>query len=149
MGKVGRAAGVLWRYVQVKAGYRQVHRDVRSLQPDDLEHHIRRGCPAFDGIIVNADASRPLLADEWDPDFLHAIVYEDGAVPELDQVELEQARRFVLYGEGAPPSKPDPGPNVVAWPGSGSMTSLGSSASAVLLRRATSPQSTERFGDDR
>jgi hypothetical protein len=108
MGKVARAAGILWRYVQVKASYRQVHQAVQSLLPDELEYHIRQGCPAFDGIVVNANAIHPLVADEWDPDFLNAIVYERGTVPELDAADVEQAQRFVLYDEGTPPSQSEP-----------------------------------------
>src|SRR5437660_10358585 len=32
---------------------------------DELEYHIRQGCPAFDGIVINANAIRPIVADEW------------------------------------------------------------------------------------
>jgi hypothetical protein len=77
----------------------------KSLLPDDLEYHVRQGCPALDGIVVNADAVRTILTDEWDPDFLKAIVYERGTVPEIRAAGLEQARKFVLYDEGAPPSQ--------------------------------------------
>ena len=87
MGKVARAAGVLWRYLQIKSRYREVHATVRSLYPDELEYHIRRGCPAFDGVVVNADEIRPITSDAWDPDLLDAIIYERGAVPELAAAE--------------------------------------------------------------
>jgi hypothetical protein len=118
MGKVARAAGIPWRYVQVKASYRQVHSAVRSLIRDELEYHIRQGCPAFDGIVINANAIRPTIVDEWDPDFLDAVVYERGTVPELNAADLEQARRFVLYDEGTPTSQSEP-PKVVIWPTGG------------------------------
>jgi hypothetical protein len=104
MSKVAQVAGVLWRYLQIKASYREVHAEVKSLLPDDLEYHIWQGCPAFDGIVVNASAIQPIIADEWDPDLLNAIIYERGTVPELNADELEQARKFVLYGGGASPS---------------------------------------------
>jgi hypothetical protein len=107
---------VLSRYVQVKARYRQVHSAARSLQPDELEYHIGRGCPAFDGIVVNADASPPLIDDGWDHDFLDTVVKEHGAIPEPDPEGPEQARRFVFYAEGSSPSKPEPVPNVIIWP---------------------------------
>ena len=116
MGKVARAAGVLWRYLQIKSRYREVHATVRSLYPDELEYHIRRGCPAFDGVVVNADEIRPITSDAWDPDLLDAIIYERGAVPELAAAELEQAQRFVLYGGGGPPWATTPQTNVIRWP---------------------------------
>ena len=103
MGRMRNTAGVLWRYVQLKRSYRRVHPAVQSLLPEELEYELQQGCPLFEGIVADPFAWPPITYDEWDPDFLDAIIFGHGTVPELNTDEVERARQFVLHNQGTPP----------------------------------------------
>jgi hypothetical protein len=56
------------------------------------------------GLFVEAHASSVITADVKDPQFYAAIFSgDDAAAPDMTAQELQQARRYILQGEGTPP----------------------------------------------
>jgi hypothetical protein len=55
-------------------------------------------------LLLEPGASHVISADVKDPKFFAAIFRDaDNAVPEMTAEELNQARRYIIYGEGTAP----------------------------------------------
>jgi len=90
--------------------YFEVWRRFRRL-PDrqsgfvDLENNMNKGSGMLlCGLLVEAKASRVITADVKDPNFYTAIFdNDDSAAPDMTTEELQQARRYIIHGEGTAP----------------------------------------------
>jgi hypothetical protein len=71
----------------------------------DLEQDMAQGYGMLlCGILLEPQASPVVTADAKDPDFFAAIFGNDGsAAPDMTPDELQQARRYVIHGEGTAP----------------------------------------------
>jgi len=55
-------------------------------------------------VLVHPDENPPIIADDQDPDFLHAIIEgDDGAIPDTNLADLTAWRGFVLNDGPVPP----------------------------------------------
>jgi hypothetical protein len=60
--------------------------------------------PLAGGVLVHPDANPPIIADDQDPDFFHAIIEgDDGAIPDTNLADLTAWRGFVLNDGPVPP----------------------------------------------
>ena len=92
---------VVRRYV---TAWRRWRPGIRGFAPleDDL---AKRYDVLVDGIAVDSRPGRPVISvDAKDRDFYAAILgNDDEAMPDMTADELEQARRYIIHGEGAIP----------------------------------------------
>ena len=91
---------LVWRYVEVWRRFRRIPDGYRSFA--ELEDDLAQGSGMFlCGLLVDAEASTVISADVKDPKFHAAIFGNDKtAVPEMTADELQQARRYIIEGEG-------------------------------------------------
>ena len=95
--------GVVRRYVETWRRWRPGIRAFARLE-DDMDRCF--GVLA-DGIAVdNTPGGSVIVADDKDKDF-HAAIFQrdDEAMPDMAPEELEQARHYILEGEGAAPAR--------------------------------------------
>ena len=92
---------VVRRYVET---WRRWRPGIRSFA--DLEDHMdKRWEVLVDGIAVDNKPSSPIITgDNCDGNFYAAIfANDDDAMPDMTTNELEQARRYIIHGEGLVP----------------------------------------------
>jgi hypothetical protein len=94
---------VVWRYVELWRRFRRLPGGYRSFSK--LEDDLAQGCGMLlCGLLVEAQASHVITADVKDPKFFAAIFHDDdSAVPDITAQELQQARRYIIDGEGTAP----------------------------------------------
>jgi hypothetical protein len=94
---------VVWRYVETWRRWRKLPHGYRSFA--DLENDLAQGSGMMlCGLLLEPQASHVISADVKDPKFFAAIFRDaDNAVPEMTAEELNQARRYIIYGEGTAP----------------------------------------------
>ena len=94
---------LVWRYVEVWRRFRRLPDGYRSFAK--LEDDLAQGSGMFlCGLLVEAHASNVISADVKDPKFHDAIFgYDDSPVPDMRPGELQQARRYIIHGEGTVP----------------------------------------------
>jgi hypothetical protein len=94
---------VVWRYVETWRRWRKLPHGYRSFA--DLENDLAQGSGMMLwGLLLEPQASHVISADVKDPKFFAAIFRDaDNAVPEMTAEELNQARRYIIYGEGTAP----------------------------------------------
>jgi hypothetical protein len=94
---------VVRRYVETWRRWRPGIRPFASLE-DDM---AKRYEVLVDGIAVANEADGPVIAaDDRDNEFYAAIFGDDdGAMPDMTLEERDQARQFILHGEGAVPAR--------------------------------------------
>jgi len=92
---------VVRRYVET---WRRWRPGIRGFAPLDDDMDRCRDVLA-DGIAVDNSPGGPVIAgDDKDRDFYAAIFDgDDGAIPDMTPDELEQARHYIIHGEGAVP----------------------------------------------
>jgi len=94
---------LVWRYVEIWRRFRHLadgYRSFATLQ-DDLEQGSGM---LLCGLLVEAQAHSIITADVKDPKF-HAAIFghDDGAVPDMAPEQLQQARLYIVQGEGVIP----------------------------------------------
>ena len=103
MNKTKAAAGLVVRYLTVRALFRRVDWEV----PVNLEYEIACGVRALPGgVLLNEVALMPapaIIDDRKDPDFWAAIIGGDDNAIDIDPNELSELRDFVINGECALP----------------------------------------------
>ena len=91
---------VVYRYVVARVGLRKAALPSLTI----LDHQMRHD---FDllagGVLINRNATPPIIGDEQDPHFFAAIVQGNQAAMDMTPRDLEQTRRFVLYDQGCLP----------------------------------------------
>jgi hypothetical protein len=109
---------LVWRYVELWRRFRRLPDGYRSFSK--LEDDLAQGCGMLlCGLRIETQASHVITADVKDPNF-HAAIFgrDNSAVPEMMSEELNQARRYIIQGEGPAPIRwwwakpPLPGPKV-------------------------------------
>lgn len=94
---------LVWRYVEVWRRFRRL--------PDgnprfaNLAQDLAEGSGMFlCGLLVQAEASTVITADVQDPKF-HIAIFgnDDSAVTDMTPDELQEARRYIVQGEGEAP----------------------------------------------
>ena len=95
--------GVVRRYLEVWRLFRRL--PARQSGFVDLEDDMKKGSGMLlCGLLVEARDSRVITADVKDPQFYTAIfASEDAAVPDMAPEELQQARRYIIQGDGTAP----------------------------------------------
>ena len=94
---------LVWRYVETWRRWRQLPDGYRSFA--DLEDDLAQGSGMMlCGLLLEPGASHVISADVKDPKFFAAIFRDDdSAVPEMTAEELNQARQYIIKGEGTAP----------------------------------------------
>ena len=96
---------LVWRYVEVWRRFRRLPDGHRSFAK--LEEDLEQGSGMLlCGLLVEAQTNTVITADVKDPNF-HAAIFgnDDSAVPDMTPEELEQARRYIVEGEGKAPAR--------------------------------------------
>lgn len=91
------------RYVEVWCRFRRLPDGYRSFAR--LEEDLAEGSGMFlCGLLVQAEATTVITADVQDPNF-HTAIFgnNDSAVTEMAPDELQEARRYIVQGEGEAP----------------------------------------------
>ena len=100
MDKIKTAADLVFRYVIARALIRGT---VLKL-PVNLEHQIRGGVRyVAGGVLLNEvtlGRTPAIVYDRKDPDFWAAVIGGDDGATDIDQAQLNEVRRVVLYDEG-------------------------------------------------
>ena len=94
---------VVWRYVEVWCRFRRLPDGYRSFA--ELEDDLAQGSGMFlCGLLVEAQSSRVISADVKDPKF-HIAIFgnDDSSVSDMAAQELQQARQYIIQGEGEAP----------------------------------------------
>ena len=103
MDKIKAAADLVCRYVIARTLFRGT---VLKL-PVNLEHQIRGGVRyAAGGVLLNEvtlGRTPAIVYDRKDPDFWAAVIGGDDGATDMDQAQLNEVRRVVLYDEGTLP----------------------------------------------
>ena len=98
----------VWRYAHCAALWRRMgHSRNRSFA--SLESDMAAGNEILaDGIAIDGRPGYPVvIGDAKDPEFFAAIFRNDnGAIPEMRAVDLEQLRQHIIHGEGELPMPP-------------------------------------------
>lgn len=96
---------LVWRYVEVWRRFRRLPEGYRSFAK--LEQDLEQGSGMLlCGLLVEAQTSTFITADVKDPKFHAAMLGNaDSAVPDMTPEELEQARRYIVEGEGKGPAR--------------------------------------------
>jgi hypothetical protein len=107
-----RQKGVVRRYLEVWRHFRRL--PDRQSGFVDLEDNMNKGSGMLlCGLLVEASSTMVITADVKDPKFYTAIFgNDDSAAPDLTTEELNQARRYIIQGEGTAPSRGDEGPEL-------------------------------------
>jgi hypothetical protein len=100
-----RQKGVVRRYLEVWRHFRRL--PDRQSGFVDLEDNMNKGSGMLlCGLLVEASSTMVITADVKDPKFYTAIFgNDDSAAPDLTTEELNQARRYIIQGEGTAPSR--------------------------------------------
>jgi hypothetical protein len=91
------------RYVELWRRFRQESNGDRCFAK--LEDDLAEGSGMFlCGLLVQAEASTVITADVQDPNF-HTAIFgnDDSAVTDMTPDELQEARRYIVQGEGEAP----------------------------------------------
>jgi len=94
---------LVWRYVTTWRRFRRLPDGYRSFAK--LEDDLAQGSGMFlCGLLVEAHSGTVITADVKDPEF-HAVIFgnDDNAVSDMTTEELQQARGYIIHGEGAVP----------------------------------------------
>src|SRR5438309_10333312 len=99
----GEQNNLVWRYVEVWRRFRQLSDGYRSFA--NLEDDLAQGSGMFlCGLLVEAHSGTVIIPDVKDPEFYAAIFgHDDNAVSDMTTEELQQARGYIIHGEGAVP----------------------------------------------
>ena len=99
----GEQKSVVWRYVEIWRRWRRLPSGYRSFA--GLDDDMAQGFGMLlCGILVAPQPSTVITADVKDPEFFAAIFGSDNnAVPDMTPDELEQAREYIMRGEGTGP----------------------------------------------
>ena len=91
---------VVRRYATTWQLWRKGHRSFAS-----LEYDMAAGYEVLaDGIATDPKARRGITADAGDPEYYAAIFgNDDDAIPDMTPDDLEQARLYIIRGEGEMP----------------------------------------------
>jgi hypothetical protein len=94
---------LVWRYVEIWRRFRRLPDGYRSFA--NLEDDLAQGSGMFlCGLLVEAQSGTVIIADVKDPEFYAAIFgHDDNAVSDMTTEELQQARGYIIHGEGAVP----------------------------------------------
>jgi hypothetical protein len=91
---------VVYRYLVARVGLRKAGLPCLTT----LDHQMRHD---FDllagGVLIDRNATPPIIGDEQDPHFFAAIVQGNEGAIDITPRDLEQTRRFVLYDQGCLP----------------------------------------------
>ena len=71
-----------------------------------LEDDMAKCCDVLvDGIAVDNRPGRPIISADAKDENFHAAIFgnDDDAMPDMTADELEQARQYILHGDGAMP----------------------------------------------
>jgi hypothetical protein len=93
----------VWRYVEVWRRFRRLTGGYRSFA--ELEDDLAQGSGMFlCGLLVEAHSNDVISADVKDPEF-HSAIFgnDDSSVSDMTGQELQQARRYIIQGEGEAP----------------------------------------------
>jgi hypothetical protein len=106
MSKTRAAADLVLRYLTARALFRQTPWEM----PSNLEYLIGRGVRLLPGgVVINEVPLKPALAiifDREDPKFWSAIIGGEDKAIDLDPVEQEQVRQFVMCDDWTWPVLP-------------------------------------------
>jgi hypothetical protein len=99
----GEQKNLVWRYVEVWRRFRRLPDGYRSFA--ELEDDLAQGSGMFlCGLLVEAHSGGVISADVKDPQFHNAIFgNDDSSVSDMTGQELQQARRYIIQGEGEAP----------------------------------------------
>ena len=99
----GEQKNLVWRYVEVWRRFRRLPDGYRSFA--ELEDDLAQGSGMFlCGLLVEAHSSGVISADVKDPEFHNAIFgNDDSSISDMTGQELQQARRYIIQGEGEAP----------------------------------------------
>ena len=95
---------LVWRYVEVWRRFGRLPDGHRSFAK--LEEDLEQGSGMLlCGLLVEAQINTVITADVKDPKF-HAAIFanDNNAVPDMTPEELEQARGYIIEGEGQAPA---------------------------------------------
>lgn len=99
----GEQKRLVWRYVEVWRRFRRLSDGYRSFAT--LEDDLAQGSGMFlCGFLVEAHSTRVISADVKDPKF-HIAIFgnDDSSVSDMSAQEMQQARRYIIQGEGEAP----------------------------------------------
>ena len=94
---------LVWRYVEVWRRFRRLPDGYRSFA--ELEDDLAKGSGMFlCGLLVEAHSSSVISADVKDPKF-HIAIFgnDDSSASDMTAQELQQARRYIIQGNGEAP----------------------------------------------
>jgi hypothetical protein len=99
----GEQKKLVWRYVEVWRRFRRLTNGYRSFA--ELEDDLAQGSGMFlCGLLVEARSTDVISADVKNPEFHSAIFGNyDSSVSDMTGQELQQARRYIIQGEGEAP----------------------------------------------
>jgi hypothetical protein len=99
----GEEKNLVWRYVEVWRRFRRLPDGYRSFA--ELEDDLAQGSGMLlCGLLVEAHSSGVISADVKDPEFHNAIFgKDDSSMSDMTGQELQQARRYIIQGEGEAP----------------------------------------------
>ena len=92
---------VIRRYV---AAWRRCQPGIRGFA--SLEDDMAKCCDVLvDGIAVDNRPGRPVISADAKDENFHAAIFgnDDDAIPDMTAGELEQARQYIIRGDGAMP----------------------------------------------
>jgi hypothetical protein len=131
----GEEKNLVWRYVEVWRRFRRLPDGYRSFT--ELEDDLAQGSGMLlCGLLVEAHSSGVISADVKDPEFHNAIFgKDDSSMSDMTGQELQQARRYIIQGEGEAPvrwwwAKP-PFPSRTRIAGAGQLSLSANNGSAV------------------
>jgi hypothetical protein len=131
----GEEKNLVWRYVEVWRRFRRLPDGYRSFA--ELEDDLAQGSGMLlCGLLVEAHSSGVISADVKDPEFHNAIFgKDDSSMSDMTGQELQQARRYIIQGEGEAPvrwwwAKP-PFPSRTRIAGAGQLSLSANNGSAV------------------
>jgi len=99
----GEQKKLVWHYVEVWRRFRRLTNGYRSFA--ELEDDLAQGSGMFlCGLLVEARSTDVISADVKNPEFHSAIFGNyDSSVSDMTGQELQQARRYIIQGEGEAP----------------------------------------------
>jgi hypothetical protein len=99
----GEQKKLVWRYIEVWRRFRRLTNGYRSFA--ELEDDLAQGSGMFlCGLLVEARSTDVISADVKNPEFHSAIFGNyDSSVSDMTGQELQQARRYIIQGEGEAP----------------------------------------------
>jgi hypothetical protein len=104
--KTKAAAALVLRYLTARSLFRQTPWEM----PSNLEYLIGRGVRLLPGgVLINEVPLKPapaIIFDREDPKFWSAIIGGEDSAIDLDPMEQEQVRQFVIYDDWTWPVPP-------------------------------------------